>query len=419
MHHFHYHGDHLYCEEVSISKIAEEVGTPFYLYSHATLSQHFLTFQKAFDGVSRLICFAAKSNSNLAVLALFGRLGGGLDIVSGGELFRGLQAGIPPERIVYSGVGKREDEIEYALNSGILMFNVESFQELEAINRCARRLKVKAPVALRVNPDVDPKTHPYISTGLKKNKFGLGMQSAAETYKAAAALPHVEVVGISCHIGSQVTEVTPFVDALNRVKNLIATLAGFGISISYLDIGGGLGITYDQESPPHPDEYGRAILEALGDTPFTLILEPGRVIAGNAGILVTRVLYTKSTESKDFVILDAAMNDLVRPSLYKAYHAIEPVVKNQRERIRADLVGPICESGDFLAQDRDMPGVETGELLAVMSAGAYGFTMSSNYNSRPRVAEVMVKDDRFFVVRGRETYEDLTRGETIPDFLKE
>jgi len=417
MHHFHYRNDRMFCEDVPVPQIAEEVGTPFYLYSHATLRHHFLVFQKAFEGVPHLICFSAKSNSNLAVLRLFGSLGGGLDIVSGGELFRGVKAGIPPERIVYSGVGKGKDEIEYALQCGILMFNVESFQELELINRCGARLNKKAPIALRVNPDVDPMTHPYISTGLKREKFGLSMESAAEAYRSAAVLPYIEVMGISCHIGSQVTEVAPFVDALHRVKALITTLESFGVSISYLDLGGGLGITYDQESPPHPSEYGRAISEALGDTVFTLILEPSRVIAGNAGILVTRVLYTKRGETKDFVIVDAAMNDLVRPSLYEAYHAIEPVVRDQRETIRADVVGPICESGDFLAKDRDTPRVEPGDLLAVMSAGAYGFTMSSNYNSRPRVPEVMVKEDQFHVVRARESYEDLIKGESIPPFL--
>jgi diaminopimelate decarboxylase len=407
----------MYCEDVSVSDVAEHVGTPFYLYSHATLQHHFLTFQRAFEGVPHLICFSAKSNSNLAVLRLFARLGGGLDIVSGGELFRGLQAGIPANRIVFSGVGKREDEIAYALEAGILMFNVESFQELKTISRCALRLNKRAPIALRVNPDVDPKTHPYISTGLKENKFGLDMKSAAEAYRSAAGISHVEVIGVSCHIGSQVTDVAPFVDALTRIKDLIGTLDDSGISISYLDLGGGLGITYDQESPPHPNEYGKAILEELGDARFTLLLVPGRVIVGNAGILVTRVLYTKRLESKDFVIVDAAMNDLVRPSLYNAYHAVEPVVKKGHDTIRADLVGPICESGDFLAKDRDIPRAEAGDLLALMSAGAYGFTMSSNYNSRPRVAEVMVKEDKFYEVRARESYEDLIRGESIPPFL--
>ncbi len=417
MHHFHYRDNVMFCEDVPVSEIAEQVGTPFYLYSHATLQHHFLTFEKAFEGVPCLICFSAKSNSNIAVLRLFASLGGGLDIVSGGELFRGLQAGIPPDRIVFSGVGKREDEIAYALESGILMFNVESFQELESINQCGARLGKRAPIALRVNPDVDPRTHPYISTGLRENKFGLDMKSAAEAYKTAATFPNVEVIGISCHIGSQVTEVAPFVDALHRIKELISVLENFGLSISYLDLGGGLGITYDQESPPHPNEYGKALLDALGDSPFTLIFEPGRVIVGNAGILVTRVLYTKRLEAKDFVIVDAAMNDLVRPSLYKAFHAIERVVKDRQGTIRADVVGPICESGDFLAKDRDIPHVEVGDLLAVMSAGAYGFTMSSNYNSRPRVPEVMVKDDQFYVVRARESYEDLIRGESIPPFL--
>jgi len=417
MHHFHYHDDQMYCEDVPVSEIARQVGTPFYLYSHATLQRHFLAFQRAFEGVSHLICFSAKSNSNLAVLRLFADLGGGLDIVSGGELFRGLKAGIPPDRIVFSGVGKREDEISYALESGILMFNVESFQELNVIDRCAAGLKKRAPIALRVNPDVDPKTHPYISTGLKKNKFGLNVEAVVEAYKAAHACAHVDVVGISCHIGSQVTEVAPFVDALVRLKDLVATLGGLGLSIKYLDVGGGLGITYDQESPPHPSEYGRAIIETLDQVPLTLVLEPGRVIVGNAGILVTKVLYTKRGEGKDFVIVDSAMNDLARPSLYDAYHAIEPVVRRLMGTMTADVVGPICESGDFLARNRKIPHVESGDLLAVMSAGAYGFTMSSNYNSRPRVAEVMVKDDQFSVIRARESYEHLIAGESIPAFL--
>jgi diaminopimelate decarboxylase len=417
MHHFHYKNHHMYCEDVPVSEIAQEVGTPFYLYSHATLRRHFLTFEKAFEGVDHLVCFSAKSNSNLAVLGLFASLGGGLDIVSGGELFRGLKAGIPPDKIVFSGVGKGEDEIAYALDSNILMFNVESFQELELIDRCAARLSKKAPVALRVNPDVDPKTHPYISTGLKKNKFGLNAGAVVEAYKRAHGCANIDVIGISCHIGSQVTEVAPFIDALSRIKNLIAILETFGIPISYLDLGGGLGITYDQEAPPHPSEYGKAIIETLDGAPYTLVLEPGRVIVGNAGILVTRVLYTKEGEEKNFVIVDSAMNDLVRPSLYDAFHAIKPVARDQEGTARADVVGPICESGDFLARDREVPLVHPGDLLAVMSAGAYGFSMSSNYNSRRRVAEVMVKGDRFFVVRQRESYEDLIRGESIPPFL--
>ncbi|RLC09217.1 MAG: diaminopimelate decarboxylase [Deltaproteobacteria bacterium] len=417
MHHFHYHNNCMYCEDVPVPEIAQKTGTPFYLYSHATLRHHFLVFQKAFEGIPHLICFSVKANSNLAVLRLFGNLGGGLDIVSGGELFRGLKAGIPPEKIVFSGVGKRRDEIVYALKSGILMFNVESHQELELIDRCAARLNKKAPISLRVNPDVDPGTHPYISTGLKTNKFGLSEAEAIEAYRWAGGRPHLNVIGISCHIGSQLTEVDPFLDALRHVKDLIAVLNASGISVTYLDLGGGLGITYDQESPPLPSEYGKAILETLGDSAFTLILEPGRVIVGNAGILVTRVLYTKKSEGKDFVIVDSAMNDLVRPSLYGAYHAIEPVIKDPSGTIRADIVGPICESGDFLARDRKIPEVQPGDLLAIMSAGAYGFTMSSNYNSRPRIPEVMVKGNQFYIIRRRESHQDLIAGESIPDFL--
>lgn len=417
MHHFHYKDNRMYCEDVPIAEIAKEVGTPFYLYSHATLRHHFLTFAAAFEGTHHLVCFSAKANSNRAVLRLFANLGGGLDIVSGGELYRGLQAGIAPEKIVFSGVGKREDEIDYGLESGILMFNVESFEELELVDRCASRLKKTAPIALRVNPDVDPKTHPYISTGLKKNKFGLKKDAVVEACRDASRRVHVDIVGISCHIGSQITEVNPFVDALLCVKELIGTLESIGVGVSYLDLGGGLGITYDQESPPHPSEYGKAIVETVGDLALTLILEPGRVIVGNAGILVTKVLYNKQGEGKDFVIVDAAMNDLARPSLYDAYHAITPVVKTQAPIKKADVVGPICESGDFLAKDRKIPQVHCGDLLAVMSAGAYGYTMSSNYNSRPRVAEVMVKEGGFHVVKARESYEDLVAGESIPPFL--
>jgi len=417
MHHFQYKGDAMYCEDVAVQDIAEAVGTPFYLYSHATLTQHFRAFQNAFKGSDHLICFSAKSNSNQAVLRLFANLGGGLDIVSGGELFRGLKAGIPPEKIVFSGVGKREDEIRYALESDILMFNVESLQELRQIDRCAAGLKKKAPIALRVNPDVDPQTHPYISTGLKKNKFGINQEAVVDAYRTSQACDHISITGVSCHIGSQITQVGPFVDALERLKALLGTLGDMGIKVSYLDMGGGLGITYDQELPPHPKEYGRAVVKALGDLSVTPIFEPGRVIVGNAGVLVTRVLYTKGGEDRDFVVVDSAMNDLVRPSLYDAYHGIEPVIKSDREMIQADVVGPICETGDFLAKNRQVPRCESGDLLAVMSAGAYGFTMSSNYNSRPRVAEVMVKENAFQVVRERETYADLIRGESVPQFI--
>lgn len=418
MHHFQYHNKEMFCEDVPLARIAQEVGTPFYAYSNATLRRHFGAFDEAFSGISHMVCFSVKANSNLAVLKVFANMGGGLDIVSGGELYRGLRAGVPPEKIVYSGVGKRVDEIEYALRSKILMFNIESAQELERVNQCAGRLNTRARIALRVNPDVDPRTHPYISTGMKENKFGINRHAAIATYKAAAELDHIDVAGIDCHIGSQLTDTAPFVEALQRIKELIADLEGLGISVQYLDLGGGLGITYDQEKPPHPDVYARAIVRELGDVPFTLILEPGRVIVGNAGVLVTECLYVKNIEEKIFVVVDAAMNDLARPSLYDAYHGIQPVIKDERPSFVADVVGPICESGDSFARDRMLPECRSGDLLAVMSAGAYGFTMSSNYNSRPRIPEVLVIEDRFYVVRERETYADLIRGESVPSFLQ-
>jgi diaminopimelate decarboxylase len=417
MHDFQYRGDELYCEDFPIQAIAREVGTPFYLYSRNTLENHFRAFQSAFSNVDHLVCFSAKANSNLAILRLFICMGGGVDVVSGGELFRAVKAGARPETIVYSGVGKRPEEIEYALEIPILMFNIESSQELVAINRIAGSLGKKAPVALRVNPDVDPRTHPYISTGLKKNKFGINIGSSLEDYRLAHSLPNVEVIGVSCHIGSQLTEVGPFVEAVRRVKELVQKLRAEGMNIRYMDIGGGLGITYNQEEPPHPLDYARALLEELAGIDCTLILEPGRVIVGNAGILVTQVLYTKKGEEKNFIIVDAAMNDLIRPSLYGSYQKIQPVRRLDRGEIVADVVGPICESGDFLAKDRKIPAAEPGDLLAVMSAGAYGFSMSSNYNSRPRTAEVLGDKDRFYIIREREDYDDLVRGEVIPDFL--
>jgi diaminopimelate decarboxylase len=356
-----------------------------------------------------------KASSNLAILNLFGSLGGGVDIVSGGELYRARKAGIPADRIVYSGVGKTVQEIDYALKENILMFNIESDLELEAINTRAGELGIRARIALRVNPDVDPKTHPYISTGLKKNKFGIDIEGALRSYQRARELEHVEIMGVDCHIGSQLTDISPFVDALRRLRVLIERLQDMGIAVHYLDLGGGLGIVYDQESPPHPHEYADAILKELEGLSCTLIFEPGRVIVGNAGLLLTRVLYTKKSASKDFVIVDAGMNDLVRPSLYGSYHQILPVVKSDRDMQVVDVVGPICESGDFLARERGLPMVLPGDSLAVMSAGAYGFTMSSNYNSRPRASEVLVRDDQYFVIRKRETHEDLVRGEWIPD----
>ncbi len=419
MHHFRYRENDLFCENVSIKDIAENVGTPFYLYSHATIKRHFLIFDGAFDGVERLICYSAKANSNLAILTLLANLGAGLDIVSGGELYKGLKAGFPANRIVYSGVGKRVDEIDYALQEGILMFNVESLEELALIDMRADLLDTVAPIAIRVNPDVDPKTHPYISTGLKKNKFGIDTKTAIKAYEMASTLQHVNILGIDCHIGSQISEAKPFEDALGNILSLVGDLRRRGIEISYLDMGGGLGITYQGESPPEPTEYARAIQKILKPTEYKLILEPGRVIVGNAGTLITRVLYRKPGKDKEFVITDAGMNDLIRPSLYQAFHAIQPVVKNEKNPIKADVVGPICESGDFLAVDRELADVQKGDLLAVMSAGAYGFVMSSNYCSRPKVPEILVKDDTYSVTNRRQSYEDLTRNETIPDFLLE
>ena len=418
MNDFQYKEQELWCEQASVRAIAEKVGTPFYLYSYRTLKNHFHVFDQAFAEIPHIICFAVKSSSNIGILRIFVAEGGGVDIVSGGELYRAMQAGVDPRKVVYSGVGKRLDEIEYALKANILMFNVESFQELTEINACAQRLGKKAGIALRVNPDVDPQTHPYISTGLKENKFGVNIEKAIEAYREARKMPYLDIKGVSCHIGSQVTKISPFVDALNRLKKLVYLLREEGTNIRYLDLGGGLGITYKEEQPPHPTEYAKAIIDASKDMNCTFILEPGRVIVGNAGILVTKVLYTKTNEEKNFVIVDAGMNDLIRPSLYNSYHQIQPVVIKKRKTVLADIVGPICESGDYLAKDRNIPEFERGELMAVMSAGAYGFTMSSNYNSRPRVAEVLVKGDRSYVIRRREKYSDIVKGEKIPIFLK-
>jgi diaminopimelate decarboxylase len=417
MHHFKYKNNELYCEDVPISSIAQRVGTPFYVYSHATLKQHFDAFDGAFSDVKHLTCYSMKSNSNKALLALFSGLGGGVDIVSGGELYRALNAGVDPEKIVFSGVGKSLSDLEYAVSKQILMFNVESPQELLKLNDVALRSGKKARISIRVNPDVDPKTHPYISTGLKENKFGIGVAEALLQYEKAITLDGLDVVGVSCHIGSQLTQTSPFVDALKKLKELIAKLKSMNITIRYLDLGGGLGITYDSEMPPQPMEYARDIKSELASTDWTLILEPGRVIVGNAGALITKMLYAKTSEDKKFFVVDAAMNDLMRPSLYGAYHAIQPVKQTVGEKVTADIVGPICESGDFLAKDREVQPLAPEDLMAVMSAGAYGFSMSSTYNSRPRVCEVMVKEDRFEIIRQRETFEDLVRGESIPDFL--
>ncbi len=419
MHDFEYKKGELYCEGVPVRTVAQRIGTPFDLYSSKTLTNHFRAFDSAFSGVPRIICYALKSNSNSAILRLLGREGAGADIVSGGELFRALRAGIDPKKIVYAGVGKRRDEIEYALKVGILMFNVESGDELHALNQAAAEMRSVARIALRVNPNIDPKTHAYISTGLKENKFGIPLEQALEYYQTAKTLPNVEIVGVHQHIGSQITQVQPFIDALEKVVAFVKELRSAGISIKYIDIGGGLGITYKDETPPLPRDLASAIQPLLKECGTTLVMEPGRAIVGNAGVLVTRAMYRKDSGEKRFLIVDAGMNDLIRPSLYDAYHDIRPVVEPKAaDQGVFDVVGPICESGDFLAKERAMPAVSQGDLLAVMSAGAYGFSMSSNYNSRPRAAEVMVKDSEFFVVRERETYGDLTRGEKIPRWLE-
>jgi diaminopimelate decarboxylase len=387
MHHFHYRQGKLYCEEVPIETIAQSTGTPFYCYSNATLRRHFEAFDNAFAEVDHLTCFSVKACSNIAILRLLASLGAGMDIVSGGELYRVLKAGVKPEKIVFSGVGKTEEEIVYGLETGILMFNLESQQEMFALNEHARRLGRRAPIAIRVNPDVDPKTHPYISTGLKQNKFGVELERSEAMYIQAREMSNLDVMGIGCHIGSQLTEILPFLDTLKRLKLLIKRLQQRDIQIRYLDLGGGLGITYSEEDPPHPREYAKVLLAEMDGLDCSLIFEPGRVIVGNAGILVTRVLYTKEGPDKNFLVVDAGMNDLVRPSLYGSYHHIEPVVDQERQ------------------------------LLAVMSAGAYAFAMSSNYNSRPRPPEILVRGERFEVIRSRETHEDLLRGERVPDFL--
>lgn len=407
MHHFTYRNGELFAEDVAVRQLATEYGTPLYVYSTATFKRHFQAFDSAFADLPHMTCYSVKANSNLCVLRLLGEMGAGMDIVSGGELHRALSAGVPARKIVYSGVGKRAEEIQEALLADILMFNVESLDELRRINDIALRLGKVARVSLRINPDVDPKTHPYISTGMKQNKFGLDIKQSLEGYKLALRLPGIEPVGIDCHIGSQLTTIEPFLEALHRIKDFYHTLKELGVDVRFLDLGGGLGITYDQEEPPHPAELGHVLVRELQDMDVTLILEPGRVIAGNTGILVTEVVYTKSTESKHFIIVDAAMNDLVRPSLYQSHHAITEVAPQGRAVRKADVVGPICESGDFLARDRELPEVQSGELLAIFSAGAYGFTMSSQYNSRPRAAEIMVDGNQVMLARKRETYSDL------------
>jgi diaminopimelate decarboxylase len=417
MHDFTYQKGILCCGDVALTKIAEEIGTPFYCYSLATIKRHIDAFEDPLKGVDHQTCFSMKANSNLALLRYMAKQGLGVDVVSGGELYKALKAGIPGNKIVYSGVGKTMQEIDSAINAGIMMFNVESEEELDVINARGSVLGKKVPISIRVNPDVDPMTHPYISTGMKKNKFGIDIETAIKQYLKASKMRNIDVVGIDCHIGSQLTDVKPFIDAIERIKLLIATLKTHDIHFKYLDLGGGLGITYLDEEPPHPKDYLHAIVEKVKELGLKLIFEPGRVIVGNAGILVTKVLYRKETRHKTFVIVDAGMNDLIRPSLYNAYHGIWPV-EDQGEALEiVDIVGPICESGDFLAKDREVAKVTQGKLIAVMSAGAYGFTMSSNYNSRTKPAEVIVDQSQYAIVTKRQSYDDLSSLESVPEFI--
>ncbi len=407
---FHYRDGQLYLEAVALDDVATQFGTPCYVYSHAALTQAYQAFEQALSGRSHLICYAVKANSNLAILNVFAKLGAGFDIVSGGELQRVLAAGGAASRVVFSGVGKTAAEMQLALEAGILCFNVESAAELQRLNEVAGRLGKVAPVSLRVNPDVDAKTHPYISTGLKQNKFGVAYDEALALYRQARELPHVQIHGIDCHIGSQLTEVSPFVAAIEKVLQLVEALAAEGIVLEHIDLGGGLGICYDDETPPAIGEYVSALLSALNGRTEKLILEPGRVLVGNAGALLTRVEYLKPGEEKNFAIVDAAMNDLMRPALYDAYHEIVAVRQTAEPAQRYEIVGPVCETGDFLGHTRDL-SIAPNALLAVLSAGAYGMSMASNYNTRPRAAEVMVVGEKTHLVRERESVPSLFAGE--------
>lgn len=417
MNFFYDENGHMFCEQVPLSKIAAEIGTPFYVYSTKEFTEQYRRFDNAFDGTDRVVCFAVKSCSNIGILALLGSMGAGADIVSGGELHRALKAEIDPHKIVFAGVGKKEDEIRAALESGILMFNIESHEELELISEVALSMDKKAPVAIRVNPNVDPKTHPYISTGLKKNKFGIPVEKVKDDYRRAASLAGIEVVGAHCHIGSQLLDLTPFSEAAAIMAQLIRELRTEGINVKYLDMGGGLGVSYNGDAAPTHKDYADAILSGLNGLDVTLVFEPGRNISANSGVLVTKVLYSKETSLKKFKVVDAAMNDLMRPVLYDAYHGIIPVEKTEKS-VMADIVGPICETGDFLARDREVGDVPAGGLYAVMSAGAYGMSMASNYNSRTRPPEILVDGDDYHIIRRRETYEDLVGCESVPSKLR-
>ncbi len=415
---FTYKDDNLYCEEVKIEEIAKEVGTPFYLYSQKSIIDNYRAFDEAFKEIDHLICYSYKANANLAICKTLKEEGAGADVVSGGELYKALKIGVEPKKIVFSGVGKTASEIKYALKEGILLLNVESIPELELTNKIAGKLKKKASIALRINPDIDPNTHPHISTGLAKSKFGIEISRAKEAYKKAEELKNIETIGIHMHIGSQITELEPFVDSLEKIVELIKELEKERIKLRYLDIGGGLGISYrEDEKAPAPKEFAERLLPLIKELKCKIILEPGRAIVGNTGTLVTKVLYVKKTGRKNFVIVDAAMNDLIRPALYDAYHNIIPVKQftGHRSPITVDIVGPVCESGDYFAKKRELPEMKSGDLFTILDAGAYGFSMSFNYNARPKVAEVLVEKDKYRIIRKREDYEDLIRGEEVRD----
>ena len=421
MHHFQYKDGVLHAEDVSVEEIAAEVGTPFYCYSTATLTRHYEVFSSAFTGIPTLVCYAMKANSNQAVLRTLGDLGAGMDVVSEGELRRARAAGVPASKILFSGVGKTEAEQAYALNEDILCFNVESEPELDQLSRVASQMGKTARVSLRINPDVDAKTHAKISTGKAENKFGISWRRAREVYAHAAKLPGIQVSGIDMHIGSQITELQPFDDAFARLGELISDLRSDGHAIDHIDLGGGLGIPYvtDNAPPPHPDAYAQVVKKHVEKLDCKIIFEPGRLIAGNAGILVSKVIYLKDGENKHFLIVDAAMNDLIRPTLYEAYHEVRPVREPEADapRMTADVVGPVCETGDYLAQMRELPRMESGDLLAVYSAGAYGAVQAGTYNSRLLIPEVLVNKDEFAVIRPRTTYEDLIALDRLPDWL--
>jgi diaminopimelate decarboxylase len=412
---FHYQQNQLFCEQVSLNEIAQKYGTPSYIYSRAAFTRHFLEYQQALGEHAGMICYAVKANSNIAILKVLAELGAGFDIVSLGELERVLRAGGDPSRIVFSGVAKTSSEMRRALEVGVNCFNVESSPELTRLNDVAKSMGVIAPVSLRVNPDVDAQTHPYISTGLKENKFGVDIEEAINVYQQAANLSHLNIRGVDCHIGSQLTSIDPFLDALDRVLRLVDRLADLGIHIEHLDLGGGLGVTYDDEKPPAIRDYLEEIIVRIGGRALSLALEPGRSIAANAGVLLTTVEYLKPTRHKNFAIIDAGMNDNIRPSLYQAWQRALPLNETASvDTLLWDLVGPVCETGDFLAKDRHL-ALEAGDRIAIMSAGAYGFSMSSNYNSRPRPVEIMVDGDQIHVIRERETIDDLLRGEIVID----